>query len=255
MWYYVEDGQQRGPVAEADLNALRASGKITDDTLVWREGMATWLALRDALAAAAPTAADAPPVIGATGVTCAECGRNFPADQVVRFGLTSVCADCKPIYVQKLKEGATLPTGAMNYATFGERFGAKFLDGLILWVGQTAIGFAVGLLVGRTFRGAAELPTALLIMQICLVGFGIIVNIFYNAFFLSRCGATPGKMVAKIKVVTTDGELLSFKAALVRPLAEIVSGLICYIGYFMVLWDEEKRALHDRMCNTRVVKK
>jgi uncharacterized RDD family membrane protein YckC len=37
--------------------------------------------------------------------------------------------------------------------------------------------------------------------------------------------------------------------------AEILSGLIFYIGYIMVAFDSEKRALHDRICNTRVIYK
>jgi uncharacterized RDD family membrane protein YckC len=40
-----------------------------------------------------------------------------------------------------------------------------------------------------------------------------------------------------------------------RAFGEIVSGIICYIGYLMMIWDEEKRTLHDRMANTRVVKR
>ena len=41
-----------------------------------------------------------------------------------------------------------------------------------------------------------------------------------------------------------------------RFFAELLSGMICYIGYLMVLSDkEERRTLHDRICNTRVVYK
>ena len=40
-----------------------------------------------------------------------------------------------------------------------------------------------------------------------------------------------------------------------RFLAEIVSALIFYIGYIMIAFDDQKRALHDRLCNTRVIRK
>ena len=39
-WYYVDAGQQAGPVNDAQLAALASSGTILNDTLVWREGMA-----------------------------------------------------------------------------------------------------------------------------------------------------------------------------------------------------------------------
>jgi len=35
----------------------------------------------------------------------------------------------------------------------------------------------------------------------------------------------------------------------------MVSGLACYIGYIIVAFDDQKRALHDHMCNTRVIYK
>ena len=35
--------------------------------------------------------------------------------------------------------------------------------------------------------------------------------------------------------------------------AKILSGFILYIGFLMAFWDPEKRALHDRMCATRVI--
>jgi hypothetical protein len=38
-WYYVEAGQQAGPVDDELLAALVTSGKIQPDTLIWREGI------------------------------------------------------------------------------------------------------------------------------------------------------------------------------------------------------------------------
>lgn len=42
VWHYVVNGQQRGPIEENDLLALRRAGNVGDETLVWREGMADW---------------------------------------------------------------------------------------------------------------------------------------------------------------------------------------------------------------------
>jgi hypothetical protein len=41
-WYYVENGQQAGPVDDTRLQELVASGAIQPDTLVWHEGLANW---------------------------------------------------------------------------------------------------------------------------------------------------------------------------------------------------------------------
>ena len=41
-WYYGENGGQLGPVDDHALQALIAQGRITSQTLVWREGMTNW---------------------------------------------------------------------------------------------------------------------------------------------------------------------------------------------------------------------
>ena len=77
----------------------------------------------------------------------------------------------------------------------------------------------------------------------------------YSIFFVGKYGATPGKMACKIKVVDETGAKIGYGRATGRFFAEFLSGLLCYIGYIMVAFDEEKRALHDRICNTRVIYK
>lgn len=41
-WYYAAQGQQQGPLSEAELRDLIARGGVTADTLVWSDGMAAW---------------------------------------------------------------------------------------------------------------------------------------------------------------------------------------------------------------------
>ena len=117
-WFYALGGQQQGPVDDGQLDALTAAGTITPDTLVWREGMANWQALRQArpVSAAAPAMA-APPVmapagaaqpLGADEAVCTECGNRFTKDNLIQYGNAFVCATCKPVFLQKLREGASV---------------------------------------------------------------------------------------------------------------------------------------------------
>ena len=41
-WFFASQGQQQGPVSEVQLRDLIATGKVTQETLVWTEGMANW---------------------------------------------------------------------------------------------------------------------------------------------------------------------------------------------------------------------
>jgi hypothetical protein len=111
-WYYVENGQQAGPVEETQLPELVQSGRLLDDTLVWHEGMAEWQpfsAVRPpgsaATEAAAPQLGSAPPEADATDAVCVECNQMFPKEEMIRHKDVYVCANCKPIFMQKLGEG------------------------------------------------------------------------------------------------------------------------------------------------------
>src|SRR5438445_6173368 len=148
-WYYVSAGQQAGPVDDTQLEELFRTGQVQPDTLVWGEGMANWQPYREVKAvpvgAGAPgeppvVMATAAPAIAANEGVCAECGRIFPADSMIQYGTTRVCANCKPIFMQKLAEGARIGAGAANFAGFWIRVGAVVIDRLILSV----VGFAIG---------------------------------------------------------------------------------------------------------------
>ena len=81
-----------------------------------------------------------------------------------------------------------------------------------------------------------------------------LIRLLYFTFFIGKFGATPGKMACKIKVVNADGSQVSYAKAAGRFFGYFVSTIILCIGFLMMLWDNEKRTLHDRMCDTRVIK-
>lgn len=67
-------------------------------------------------------------------------------------------------------------------------------------------------------------------------------------------GATLGKKLFRLRVETADGQKLTFLNVLYREtIGKYLSGIILCIGYLMIAVDDEKRALHDRLCDTRVV--
>lgn len=252
-WYYAERDQQIGPVTEEQLQQLLQSGNINDATLVWHEGMADWLPYRQAVVpAGAPGAAGA----GESEVVCAECGKLFPASETVRFGKASVCAACKPVFLQKLSEGARINTGELNYASIPTRFAAVFLDGLILGAFNFATNFILGLIFATAARHSpGQVSAGFMVLQFSLVAFNLAVGVTYETVLIGKYGATLGKMACKIQVVTADGGKVSYARAVGRYFAKMLSGITCLIGYIMACFDDQKRALHDRICDTRVVMK
>lgn len=273
-WYYVEAGQQRGPVTEADLENLVRAGTIQGETLIWQEGMSDWLPYRTVKQGAGvgrtPVALAVAPGGGggADEVVCSECGRIFSKNDVIRHGESYVCATCKPIFLQKIKEGAKMG-GTMDYAGFWIRWVAKIVDTLILVIPVIilitvfAIAFMPGMRTRANFfenpvrmnQTARGVETIGLLVQLAAqaVFYGIMV--LYNAFFLGKYGATPGKMIFRLRVVTAEGDKVSYGRAFGRAFAEILTNMTCAIGYIIAGFDGEKRALHDHICRTRVVRK
>jgi uncharacterized RDD family membrane protein YckC len=254
QWYYADNGKQVGPLSETDFQALVKAGTITPQTLVWKVGMAAWSAY--GTLAADTTAVRAPvtqvPGSQAGGGECCECGRRFPLDEMLQYENSLVCAGCKPVFFQRVQEGAALP-GTMRYAGFWIRFAAKFIDGIVIGAVNMLISLGFTFLAMRSISGgSAGMGLGLQVLAWFVQMF---VQGSYTVYFLGKFGATPGKMACKIKVVRADGSPISTGRALGRFFGEMLSGLILGIGYLMVAFDDEKRALHDRLCDTRVIYK
>ena len=108
-WYHAADGKQSGPFTDEQFRALIASGAVQPTTLVWETRLPNWIPLTQVPPEVLPATgafASAPPVTSDGGVLCAECGKSFAPDEVIRLADRNVCAACKPILVQRLSEGA-----------------------------------------------------------------------------------------------------------------------------------------------------
>ena len=87
-----------------------------------------------------------------------------------------------------------------------------------------------------------------------LVGFLGLLNGGYLVAFTAAGGQTIGKMACGIRVVGADGDQVSPSAATVRATAFLISVLPLGIGFLAQFLDRQRRALHDRLAETRVVK-
>ena len=70
----------------------------------------------------------------------------------------------------------------------------------------------------------------------------------------SERGATVGKMALGLRVVTSNGQRLSFMNATGRYFAKIISAIILGIGFLMIAFTDKKRGLHDMIASTLVIK-
>jgi uncharacterized RDD family membrane protein YckC len=134
-------------------------------------------------------------------------------------------------------ESSIFPERPAVYATFWERFAAVLVDSLIIGVPNWLITHYI------------------IVNPVGNLIFGTIVGWLYNALMMSGPNqATFGKKAMGIKVTDTKGHRISFARATGRYFAQYISGIILGIGYLMMLWDDRKQTLHDKIADTLVVK-
>ena len=186
---------------------------------------------------------------------CAECHLLYPLDEMIRHGNIFVCGTCKPRFVQKLAEGAAVP-GTVRYAGFWRRYLAVLIDAILLAIVNFILQMAI-LLPSMSMLSSGD-PANLgsnIAVIVLLYGIQIATGFTYETVLICKYGSTLGKTVCGLEVVTAEGRPLSYGLSVGRYFAKLLSVLTLFIGYIIAAFDEEKRSLHDRICNTRVVMK
>jgi uncharacterized RDD family membrane protein YckC len=189
-----------------------------------------------------------------TVLACTQCGRALAQSELVHIAGNWVCADCKPAFLSRVMASGAPVTSKWHFGGFWIRVVARFIDGLILGIAQACIALLFfGTFGAQFFPGVTRSASIgpLLAFQF----FSYAIAILYDVLFLRYQGATLGKMALGLRVVRSDGESLGWGVAVGRYFMYIVSGIILLIGYIMAGFDNEKRALHDRVCDTRVIYK
>ncbi|MBN2644907.1 MAG: zinc-ribbon domain-containing protein [Desulfuromonadaceae bacterium] len=209
-------------------------------------------------------------------VNCPKCGQNFtfgqslstteagtepapstltPPPPPVREPVTAA-ADADPRILAE-KQDVIIPPPPIGTnagaeeppAGFWVRAVAALLDSLLSSILQFVMMYALEMVIrfsGLTMRTELHILSSL---------FGILVALFYYVFFTGYNGQTPGKMALGIQVVDESGSAVGYGQAFVREtVGKFLSSLILGIGYLMVALRQDKRALHDLIARTRVIR-
>ena len=155
--------------------------------------------------------------------------------------------------------------GAQGYGGFWIRVAAYLLDSLIVGlplgilitvIMSVVIGGQIGQIDPNDPRQVEELASRFFGVYLILYGVAIVVIWLYDAILTSSAaGATIGKRICGLRVVRSDGAPIGFGRASGRFFAKILSAFILYIGFIMAGFTDRKRALHDMICDTVVLKK
>ncbi|MBI5309995.1 MAG: RDD family protein [Actinobacteria bacterium] len=145
------------------------------------------------------------------------------------------------------------------------RVGATLIDGLLIGVAASILSAIFGGFNDSDLAASGDGAS----FYFDYNGIGILINIVvYIALvplIMSRTdGRTVGKMATGIRVVREDGEPVDFGFALIREIAikyflfGVLAIFTLYIAtfanYLWPLWDDQHRALHDKLAKSRVVR-
>lgn len=129
-----------------------------------------------------------------------------------------------PAYVPA--NGVALDTNR-GYVGLGARFVAGLIDALILAV-----------------------PNFVLVMATGGLGSIVLQWLYFALMHAGEKQATFGQRAMGIVITDMSGNRLTFGKASGQYFGTIVSGLILFIGYFMIGFTEKKQGLHDMMAGT-----
>lgn len=143
-------------------------------------------------------------------------------------------------------------TAASGTASAGARILAGLIDGaLLLGIDAVVLYFTLKV-CGLQFAEVAIIPLTPFLAFLALLNGG------YMAGLTAAGGQSIGKMAAGIKVVTADPNAWTDRVplgqAVLRVVGYVVSALPAGLGFLPAFVGAERRAIHDRLAHTRVVK-
>ncbi len=97
------------------------------------------------------------------------------------------------------------------------------------------------------------IPVALAAHVIPILGGFIMIFFYYPVFESSKIQATIGKHLMGIQVTTLAGGRISFRDGCLRLFIKLVSMTCLFLGHFLAMFTEQKRAAHDWVAGSIVV--
>ena len=163
---------------------------------------------------------------------------------------------------------AGLPGGAgqLVLASWGSRFGAAIIDGLIVSAAALVILIPLGIGVFATGESGSEGGFFALVVGLilALLVFALVALAYAPVMMWKTNGRTVGRMATGIRVVRANGQPMDFGTAVMREVvikalavgiaSSIIPLLPVLLDILWPLWDDENRALHDFPVNTRTVR-
>lgn len=137
-----------------------------------------------------------------------------------------------------------------DYAGFVTRAIGFAIDVALIDLAAAAVAIVVGLGIS-----ALDVPDVVVTITIAAGGVAFLVwSVAYFATFWSTTGQTPGSRVVGVRVTcASSGESVGLRSAVVRLVGVVLAALPLFAGFLLILVDDRRRGLQDRLAGTVVV--
>jgi uncharacterized RDD family membrane protein YckC len=137
-----------------------------------------------------------------------------------------------------------------DYAGLVTRAIAFAIDVALIDLAAATVAIVIGLGVS-----AIDVPDVVVTITIAAGGLAYLAwSLGYFAMFWSTTGQTPGARVMGVRVVCAGGdEPVPLRSAVVRLAGMWLAALPLFAGFLLILVDDRRRGLQDRLAGTVVV--
>jgi uncharacterized RDD family membrane protein YckC len=161
------------------------------------------------------------------------------------------------------------PTGAryprvlhVHAASFPRRLIAALVDAVIVLVVASGVTAGAAVALGVSLPHLKELGPDMLIagilernpMAVGAAGLFLGIGALYHIYLGGITGQTVGKRLMRLRVIGPRGTAPGALGGILRFLTLILSVIPAGLGWLWCLFDRERRALHDHLAGTYVIR-
>lgn len=147
-----------------------------------------------------------------------------------------------------------------RFGGFWRRLLAYSVDKFVLYLISLLL-FLVGL-IAMGLRGVSlrsivmtgDLPHGMGLFMTVYLMTALLMDMIYFIWFHGTIGQTLGKKLFGLRVIRISGEKMTLGIAFLRWVGSLISGILFYLGFIWIAFDNRKQGWHDKIAATLVVR-
>jgi uncharacterized RDD family membrane protein YckC len=138
------------------------------------------------------------------------------------------------------------------YAGFVSRTLALTVDTVLLTSAIVVVGTIVGLGISLFVPGDTHIHVGVGLVTAAIGAWWLIFGVYLVCFWM-LAGQTPGMRLLGLWVTSVDGRPLRLGRSLLRLAGMVLAALPLMAGYALILVDDRRQGLHDKLAHTSVL--